>query len=121
MSKILIVDDEEAIRQLLRIMCTGEGHHVDLAESGLEAIELLKQCAYDVLITDLKMTLISGLELAKVVRSAYPQTKIIMITGWPTSDSETQAKKLGIHHYFRKPFNRAQIIGAINELLAAGR
>ncbi|MBI3951290.1 MAG: response regulator [Acidobacteria bacterium] len=118
MSKILIADDEEPIRRVLRIMCKGQGHDVDLAENGAEAIELLKRSTYDLLITDLKMIPVSGLELVKFVRSAFPQTKVIILTAWSISTSEIQADKLGIQHYFAKPFNRAQILQAINELLA---
>lgn len=118
MSKILIADDEEPIRRVLRIMCKGQGHQVDLAENGLEAMELLKQHAYDLLITDLKMMPVSGIELVKFARTAYPHTKIIILTAWSVSASEIQADKLGIQHYFAKPFNRAQMLQAINELLA---
>jgi YesN/AraC family two-component response regulator len=108
----------EPIRRVLRIMCKGQGHHVDLAENGQEAMELLKQRSYDLLITDLKMMPVSGLELVKFVRTVYPHTKIIILTAWSINASEIQAEKLGIQHYFAKPFNRAQILQAINELLA---
>jgi len=117
MSKILIADDEEPIRRVLRIMCKGQGHQVDTAENGLEAMTLLKQGSYDLVITDLKMIPVSGLELAKFVRSAYPQTRIIMLTAWSISESDVQANKLGINHYFSKPFNRNQMIQAINDCL----
>lgn len=117
MPKILIADDEEPIRRVLRIMCKGQGHQVDTAENGMEAMEMFKQHPYDLLITDLKMMPVSGVELVKFVRSAYPQTKIIILTAWSITASEIQAHKLGIEHYFAKPFNRAQILQAINELL----
>ncbi|RMG50279.1 MAG: response regulator [Acidobacteria bacterium] len=118
MSRILIVDDEEPVRRVLRIMCKGLGHAVDTAENGLEAMERLKRQSYDLMITDLKMVPVSGLELVKFVRSTCPQTKIIILTAWSISASEIQAKKLGIRHYFAKPFNRTQIIQAIRELLS---
>ncbi|MCS6806684.1 MAG: response regulator [Acidobacteriota bacterium] len=117
MSRILITDDEEPIRRVLRIMCKGLGHHVDVAENGLEAMERFRQAPYDLLITDLKMMPVSGIELVQFVRSAYPQTKIIILTAWSISASELQAKKLGIKHYFAKPFNREQVIAAIKQLL----
>jgi CheY-like chemotaxis protein len=117
MTRILIADDEEPIRRVLRIMCKGQGHEVDLAENGQEAIEMLKQRQYDLVITDLKMVPVSGLELVRFARSAYPHTKIIILTAWSITASEIQAHKLGIQHYFAKPFNRSQIIQAVNELL----
>ncbi|MBI3949911.1 MAG: response regulator [Acidobacteria bacterium] len=113
MSRILIVDDEAPIRCVLGVVCKGLGHQVDLAENGLEAIELLKQQAYEVVITNLKMMPMSGSELAALVRLAYPQTKIITMTGWATSDAE----QVGADRYFVKPFYRDQFVQALNELL----
>lgn len=119
MSKILIVDDEPAVRQVLHLVCKRQGYYVDSVESGPEAVEMIQHTDYDLVITDMKMMPMSGAELAGIVRTTSPQTKIMALSGYSTRDMTCQAEKAGVDCYFVKPFNRDQFVQAINQLAAA--
>lgn len=103
-SRILVVDDEESIREFLDIMLRKEGYEVTLAEDGARAIELLKKKTFDLVISDLQMPQVTGMELLKHVRDNFPDLLFMMITAFGTTETAVEAMKMGAYDYITKPF-----------------
>ncbi|MBL8148505.1 MAG: sigma-54-dependent Fis family transcriptional regulator [Blastocatellia bacterium] len=110
MSKILIVDDEARMRETLAIILDGQGYEVEQAGDGQQAIELLERDIFDLLITDLKMAPVSGIELLKKIKDRGFSLSVIMITAFGTIESAVEAMKLGACDYLTKPFQRDEIL-----------
>jgi two-component system response regulator PilR (NtrC family) len=102
--KILVVDDEQSLRDVLSIMLKRAGYAVTSARDGEEAIELLNREIFDLVITDLRMPKIDGMEVLKAVKSASPETVVLIITAFATADSAVEAMKQGAYDYLTKPF-----------------
>src|SRR6185437_11556700 len=103
-SRILVVDDEESIREFLDIMLRKEGYDVSLAEDGQKAIDLLKKKAFDMVISDLQMPNVTGMELLKFAKDNYPDVRFLIITAFGTTESAVEAMKMGAYDYLTKPF-----------------
>lgn len=104
MEKILIVDDERSMRDVLSIMLKRAGYAVTVAEDGEEAIAQIGKEIFDLVITDLKMPKGSGLEVLKAVKAAAPETVVLMITAFASAESAVEAMKQGAYDYLTKPF-----------------
>ncbi len=104
MEKILVVDDEQSLRDVLSIMLKRAGYVVTSAKDGEEAIELLHREIFDLVITDLRMSKIDGMEVLKAVKSVSPETVVLIITAFATVDSAVEAMKQGAYDYLTKPF-----------------
>jgi DNA-binding NtrC family response regulator len=104
-TKILIVDDELIMRESLAGWLERDGHHVVKAESGEEALEKLKQTRFDILLVDIKMEGMSGLEVLKEVRKTDPDTVVVMITAYGSISTAIEAMKNGAYDYLLKPFD----------------
>ncbi|MBS0182328.1 MAG: sigma-54-dependent Fis family transcriptional regulator [Nitrospira sp.] len=104
MEKILVVDDEQSLRDVLSIMLKRAGYIVTSAKDGEEAIELLNREIFDLVITDLRMSKIDGMEVLKAVKSVSPETVVLIITAFATADSAVEAMKQGAYDYLTKPF-----------------
>jgi len=102
--KILVVDDEQSLRDVLSIMLKRAGYAVTSAMDGEEAIELLNKEIFDLVITDLRMPKIDGMEVLKAVKSASPGTVVLIITAFASADSAVEAMKQGAYDYLTKPF-----------------
>ena len=96
---ILVVDDEKSMREILEIFLKSEGYGVSIAENGEKAIEALKNDIFDLIITDMKMPKVGGLELLKNVKQITPDTVVVIITAFGTTDSAVEAMKLGAYDY----------------------
>ncbi len=103
-SRILVVDDEESIREFLEIMLRKEGYEVTLAEDGAKAIDLLKKKTFDLVISDMQMPQVTGMELLKHVKDNFPDLLFMMITAFGTTETAVEAMKLGAYDYITKPF-----------------
>jgi len=101
---ILVVDDEKSMREILEIFLKSEGYGVSIAENGEKAIEAIKNDIFDLIITDMKMPKVGGLELLKNVKQITPDTVVVIITAFGTTDSAVEAMKLGAYDYIQKPF-----------------
>jgi two-component system, NtrC family, response regulator PilR len=95
MEKLLVVDDERSMRELLELVLKREGYAVHTAENGTRALELIRQNVYDLIISDVKMPDINGIDLLARVREISPETMVIMITAFATVDTARRAFKLG--------------------------
>ncbi|NUN06928.1 MAG: sigma-54-dependent Fis family transcriptional regulator [Bdellovibrio sp.] len=103
-SRILVVDDEESIREFLEIMLKKEGYEVTLAEDGQKAKDLLTKKTFDMIISDLQMPHVTGIELLKHVKESYPDTVFMLITAFGTTETAVEAMKTGAYDYLTKPF-----------------
>lgn len=102
MEKILVVDDERSMRELLELVLKREGYAVHTAENGTRALEFVRQNVYDLLISDVKMPDINGIDLLERVREISPETMVIMITAFATVDTARRAFKLGAEDFVIK-------------------
>lgn len=103
-SRVLVVDDEESIREFLEIMLRKEGYEVTCAEDGQKALDLIKKKSIDLVISDLQMPNMTGIELLRHVRDQYPEMLFMMITAFGTTETAVEAMKLGAYDYITKPF-----------------
>jgi len=108
-SKILIVEDDKKMREALRQIMVREKFDVDTASSGEEALKVFKNRDFDLVISDLKLPGIDGMEVLKAIREFRPETGVIIITAYATIDSAVQAMKQGAEDYISKPFNLEEI------------
>ncbi len=117
-NQILVVEDDDIQRRQLARALGGPEHVVSCAASGEEALKLLAAQKFDLVLTDLKMPGISGLELIERIKSASPRTSLLLVTAHATVDSAIEAMKLGAEDYMTKPFNTEElnlVVGRIFE------
>lgn len=105
MSNILIVDDEQSYRQLLTLVFEGDGHSIRTATNGREAIELIKSEPADVVITDVRMPDMDGIELLKSAREYQPDIGVVLMTAFASVETAREAFKLGADDFIQKPFD----------------
>jgi two-component system NtrC family response regulator len=115
--KILVVDDDASLRRVLEYNLAKEGYAVLTAESGERALALLAAERVDLLITDIKMPGMDGMDLLRRVRQAAPETQVIVITAFGTIEMAVEAMKAGAFEYVTKPFNRDEISLAVRKAL----
>lgn len=104
MEKILIVDDEPSMRDLLSILLNRAGYLVTTVEDGEDAIVQIGKEIFDLVITDLKMPKVGGLEVLKAVKKASPDTVVLVVTAFASTDTAVEAMKCGAYDYITKPF-----------------
>ncbi|MEM7247269.1 MAG: sigma-54 dependent transcriptional regulator [Acidobacteriota bacterium] len=105
MARILIADDEEGIRLFLSEVLAEEGHEVTTAEDGAVALELLQARGFDLLLTDLSMPRMDGLELLRRAKDEQPELEVILLTAHGSVDSAVEAMRLGAFDYLQKPLS----------------
>ncbi|MDP6625093.1 MAG: sigma-54 dependent transcriptional regulator [Nitrospinota bacterium] len=105
MKPILVVDDEKSMRDFLDIFLKQEGYRVRCVSSGKDAFEILEKKEFDLVITDIKMPDISGVEVLKKVNSLNLNTPVIMITAFASNETALEALNQGVYDYISKPFN----------------
>ena len=116
-SQILVVDDEEIARTNLEYILRKEGHQVATAANGLEALEKVKAQEFDVVLTDLKMEKMDGIQLLESVKQIAPHTEIVMVTGYATVSSAVDALKKGAAHYLSKPVKLDELRATVREII----
>lgn len=109
MTRILVVDNEKSMREFLSILLEKEGYQVSTAEDGQRALDLCRDITYDLVITDIKMPNMDGLELLHRVKEISRGTPVIMITAYASTETAVQAMKEGAYDYITKPFNVDEI------------
>jgi CheY-like chemotaxis protein len=106
---ILVVDDEEMVLTVVGQIIEAHGHHVRTAFDSRQALDELRTRACDLLVTDIKMPGMSGLELAQRVRTEYPEVRIVLMTGYGIEHSRQEATELGVDGYLKKPFKAREL------------
>jgi DNA-binding response OmpR family regulator len=117
-SNILVVDDENVARQSLTDILKLEGYNVASASNGQAAIEYIRTHPIDLMIVDLRMPGMDGLEVIQVINQASPDTEVVLLTAHGSTDSAIQALRLRVHDYLTKPAAPAQVIASVKKGLA---
>jgi len=115
--RILVVDDELFVRELLLEFLSSEGYEVSLADSGEKAVILMQSKPADVVLVDLKMPGIDGIETLRQIKKTAPDALAIVMTGYPTIDSSIEALRCGAYDYVVKPFKLNDLKSSIERAL----
>jgi DNA-binding NtrC family response regulator len=115
MAKIVIIDDEAAILELMSKLCRSAGHSVKAFQTGAEGIACLRAERADLVIVDLRIGDVNGLDLVKICRDEFPTTAVIMVTGHGTVETAVEAMRLGAFDYLTKPFDLGDLIKTVNQ------
>ncbi|AFQ46386.1 response regulator [Desulfosporosinus meridiei] len=116
-AKILVVDDQLGVRRLLFETFREDQHEVEMAANGEEAVELLKSFKPNLILMDMKMPGMNGIETLRQIRSLDLQVGVIMMTAYGDAQNMEQAKELGILHYLGKPFDLFELRERVREIL----
>jgi len=116
-AQILIMEDDLSVASGLEMILSEEGYTVNLAGTGKLAMQAFKQKRFDLLVADLRLPDIDGMEVIKQIKAQKPETEVIVITGYGTTATAVEAMKLGVHDFLPKPFTEDQIKTAIDEAL----
>ncbi|MEW6750640.1 MAG: sigma-54 dependent transcriptional regulator [Candidatus Latescibacterota bacterium] len=119
--RLLIVDDEPIALKNLAHVLRKEGYQVVEAKSGVQALQLLRDEDFALVLTDLKMERVDGMQVLERAKSLDPDTEVIMITGYATLDSAVEAMKAGAYHYIAKPYKLDEVRKVVREALEKHR
>jgi DNA-binding NtrC family response regulator len=118
--RILVVDDELTVCKSIRQVLVREDCEVDMAQSGEEALNKEADEPYDVMIVDLMMPGLSGMDLLKMLKARNPKARVIMVTGYPTMRNTLQAMQLGAMDFLPKPFLPTTLRNLVAAAIEAG-
>jgi two-component system, response regulator, stage 0 sporulation protein F len=115
--KILVVDDEEGARELFFTILSDEGYDITLAINGEEALARFKGDTYDLVVTDIKMPVMDGLQLLQEIRKTGSKTDVIMVTAYGEVESYLKAMSLGAAEYINKPIRIKELKRIVHKVL----
>lgn len=116
--KVLVIDDERVICDGCDLVLTEKGHTVDYCKTGKTGLLAIERSTYDVILLDMKLPDIDGMEVLKRVREKTPAPCVIVMTGYSTMSNAVQAMKLGAADYLSKPFTDDELIEAVEKACA---
>ena len=116
--RVLVVDDEEIVRESYKLALTDAGYEVRTVPSGREAIQACRNEHFDVMLADIRMPDMDGLEVSRVIAREFPDVRVIVITGYPSPESAAQARRLGVSDYLQKPVAPDRLSAATAAALA---
>lgn len=116
-TKVLIVDDDENIRNTMKAILEDEGYIVDLAATGNEAVRKTQKAAYNIALLDIRLPDMEGVELLKLMKDATPRTRKIMVTGYPSMQNAISALNKNADAYLIKPVNVEKLLSTVKEQL----
>jgi CheY-like chemotaxis protein len=123
MSHILVIDDEETIRAIIRLVLEKDGHKVDEAENGGSGLKLVELHPYDLVITDMIMPDVDGIEVISSLKKNHPQIKTIVITGGSVMNEKEYLMKIGtlmnVNCVLPKPFRPEELLATVKEVLSS--
>mgnify|MGYP005845662199 CR=1 FL=1 len=117
MDTVLVVDDEKNYLLVMETLLTGAGYEVLTADSGEEALETIRRNDLDLVITDMKMPRLSGIELMEQIKQVYPDLPVIMMTAYGTVEKAVEAMKKGAFDYILKPFKNEEMLLTVAKAL----
>ncbi len=116
--RIMVIDDEKIVGDMAKLSLEQEGYTVETFLNGEPALERLGAQKFDVVVTDLKMKGIDGMEILKTVKRLYPDTKVIMITAFANLDTAIEALRGDVHDFFPKPVKIKELKASIQRALS---
>lgn len=114
--KILICDDELGIRESLKLILENE-YEISGVTNGTDCLEYLKNNSVDLILMDIKMPKVSGLDILKQIKAVNPDIKVIMVTGYKSVETATEALQIGASDYIVKPFSSRDILEKVSKIL----
>jgi len=117
MAKLVIIDDEAAILELMTKLCKAAGHQVVGCTTGIDGIAAIRANAPDLVIVDLRIGDVNGLDLVSMCNEQFPKTAVIMVTGHGSVETAVEAMRLGAFDYLTKPFDLGDLIKTVNQAL----
>src|SRR3989475_7821371 len=120
-TRVLVVDDERSMRELLAIMLRQAGHEVTVAEGGEQAVEVIKSESFDLVITDLRMRKVDGIAVLRAAKEHSPSTVVLVVTAFASTETAVEAMKLGAYDYVTQPFKLDEIRLTIEKALERKR
>jgi DNA-binding NtrC family response regulator len=120
-ARILLVDDEKIALRNLEHVLRHEGYEITASQSGGQALTLLEASRFDLVLTDIKMDKVDGMQLLRRCKAEHPDTEVIMITGYATLESAVEAMREGAFHYIAKPFRLDEVRQTVAEALEKQR
>lgn len=115
--KILVIDDEDIVRTSCNRALTPEGYEVKMAWNGLDGLKMASEERFDVVLTDLKMPDMDGIEVLRKIKEEWPEIEVIIITGYQTVDTAVKSIKLGAFDYIEKPFTPDALAAAVSKAM----
>jgi DNA-binding NtrC family response regulator len=120
-ANILIVDDEEVVRRSHLRSLESAGCNAQVAGDGKEAIRVMEQQPFDVILLDLRMPGLDGMDVLKTIKERWPDSEVVVITGYPTIESAKESVRLGAFNYLAKPVGPDDVIKAANDAITQKR
>jgi DNA-binding NtrC family response regulator len=120
-ASILIVDDEEVVRLSHLRSLVGTNCNAQVVEGGNEALSAMEQHPFDVVLLDLRMPDLDGMDVLKIVKERWPDCEVVVITGYPSIESAKEAVRLGAYDYLAKPLGPDEVIKAANDAVTQKR
>ena len=117
MERILVVDDDRGIQDVLDIMLSREGYQVSTANDGAAALDIIRKKQFDLVITDLKMPRMDGIDLLKGVKETAPGTAVILLTAFASGETALAAMREGAYDYVEKNFNVDDLLSIVRDAL----
>ena len=119
--RVLIIDDQRNMRATLAMLLRGNGYEVEAAANGREGQELGAAGAYDLVLTDLRMGELDGIDVLRAIKQAQPLTEVIVMTAYGTIESAVEAMKLGAFDYIQKPFSEQELLVRTSKAIESRR
>src|SRR3954454_15012954 len=120
-ASILVVDDEESIRRMLRLCLEGAGYRVTLAGSGEAAVAAAKRAPPDLALVDLRLGGMDGIAVTRALAHEVPTAAVVIMTAYATIDNAVDAMRAGASDYLPKPFTPAQVLHVVEKTVEAAR
>ena len=121
MKKILVVDDDPMVLDSCELVLCSEGYEVSLTSGVKEALELLEEKKFDLLLVDVIMPEYDGMYLIGNVRENLPHLPILVMSGYPTPETISSGMRMGATHFIAKPFTPDELIKAVHKAMAEGQ
>jgi DNA-binding NtrC family response regulator len=114
--KILVIDDEDIVRLSCSRTLVPEGYELKMAKNGPEGLQMLEEDTFDLVLTDLKMPNMDGIEVLANIKEKWPATDVVIVTGYQTVETAVKAIKLGAFDYIEKPFTPDTLIATVSNV-----
>ena len=119
--KVLVAEDEKVLLLMMARLLQFSGYKVYTCSDGLQALELVRKESFDLVVTDMMMPGATGMEVLRATRRRQPRTKVIIITGTPSSETLLEAKREGAYAYLRKPFQLKHFLSVLKDAIEHSR
>ena len=117
--KILVIDDEDIVRLSCSRTLVPEGYELKMAKNGEEGLRMIEEDSFDLVLTDLKMPNMDGIEVLANIKKKWPAIDVVIVTGYQTVETAVRAIKLGAFDYIEKPFTPDALIAIVSNVFKA--